>query len=128
MTTSKMTKKDYFNAIRAIVIDNQELVDFIDREIELLNRKSSSKRKPTERQIENEGLKNLIIETLMRNDTLMSIPELQDSVPELADLKTQRVSALLIALRKEKKVKRTYIKKVAYFSIGVEPDEENGGE
>lgn len=128
MTTSKMTKKDYFNAIRAIVIDNQELVDFIDREIELLNRKSSSKRKPTERQIENEGLKNLIIETLMRNDTLMSIPELQDSIPELADLKTQRISALLIALRKEKKVKRTYIKKVAYFSIGVEPDEENGDE
>lgn len=128
MTTSKMTKKDYFNAIRAIVIDNQELVDFIDREIELLNRKSSNKRKPTERQIENESLKNLIIETLMRNDTLMSIPELQDSIPELADLKTQRVSALLIALRKEKKVKRTYIKKVAYFSIGVEPDEKNGDE
>lgn len=128
MTTSKMTKKDYFNAIRAIVIDNQELVDFIDREIELLNRKSSSKRKPTERQIENESLKNLIIETLMRNDTLMSISELQDSIPELADLKTQRVSALLIALRKGKKVKRTYIKKVAYFSIGVEPDEENGDE
>lgn len=128
MTTSKMTKKDYFNAIRAIVIDNQELVDFIDREIELLNRKSSSKRKPTERQIENEGLKNLIIETLMKNDTLMSIPELQDNIPELADLKTQRVSALLIALRKEKKVKRTYIKKVAYFSIGVEPDEEKGDE
>jgi hypothetical protein len=128
MTTSKMTKKDYFNAIRAIVIDNQELVDFIDREIELLNRKSSSKRKPTERQIENEGLKNLILETLMKNDTLMSIPELQDSIPELADLKTQRVSALLIALRKEKKVKRTYIKKVAYFSIRAEPDEENGDE
>lgn len=123
-----MTKKEYFAEIRAIVIDNQELVDFIDREIELLNRKSSSKRKPTERQVENEGLKNLIIETLMKNDTLMSIPELQDSIPELADLKTQRVSALLIALRKEKKVKRTYIKKVAYFSIGVEPDEENGDE
>ena len=128
MTTSKMTKKDYFNAIRAIVIDNEELVSFIDRELELLNRKSSSKRKPTERQVENEGLKNLIIETLMRNDTLMSIPELQDSIPELTGLKTQRVSALLIALRKEKKVKRTYIKKVAYFSIGVEPDEENGDE
>ena len=128
MTTSKMTKKDYFNAIRAIVIDNQELVNFIDREIELLNRKSSSKRKPTERQVENEGLKNLILETLMKNDTLMSIPELTDSIPELAGFKPQRVSALLIALRKEKKVKRTYVKKVAYFSLGAEPDEENGDE
>ena len=128
MTTSKITKKDYFNAIRAIVIDNQELVDFIDRELELLNRKSSSKRKPTERQVENEGSKNLILETLMKNDTLMSIPELTDSIPELAGLKTQRISALLIALRKEKKVKRTYVKKVAYFSLGAEPDEENGDE
>lgn len=128
MLTSKMTKRDYFNAIRAIVIDNQELVNFIDHEIELLNRKSSTKRKPTERQTENEGLKNLIIETLMKEDTLMSIPDLQEAIPELADLKTQRVSALLIALRKEKKVKRTYIKKVAYFSLGAEPDEENGDE
>lgn len=124
MTTSKMTKKDYFNAIRAIVIDNQELVDFIDREIELLNRKSSSKRKPTERQIENEGLKNLIIETLMKNDTLMSIPELQAAIPAFADFKPQKISALLIALRKEKKVKRIHVKKVAYFTLGAEPDEE----
>ena len=88
MTTSKMTKKDYFNELRTIVIDNEELVAFIDRELELLNRKSSSKRKPTERQVENESLKNLIIETLMKEDTLMSIPELQDNIPELTGLKT----------------------------------------
>lgn len=118
------TKKEYFAELRTIVADNQELVDFIDREIELLNRKSSTKRKPTEKQVANESFKNLILETLTEKDTLMSIPELQAAIPTFADFKPQKISALLIALRKEKKVKRIHVKKVAYFTLGAEPDEE----
>lgn len=118
------TKKEYFAELRTIVIDNQELVDFIDREVELLNRKSSTKRKPTEKQVANENFKNLILETLTERDTLMSIPDLQEAIPEFANFKPQKISALLIALRKEKKVKRIHVKKVAYFTLGAEPDEE----
>ena len=33
-----MTKKEMFVAIKAVVADNQEMVDFIDHEIELLSR------------------------------------------------------------------------------------------
>lgn len=118
------TKKEYFSELRNLVADNQELVNFIDREIELLNRKSSTKRKPTEKQVANEGFKNLILETLTEKDTLMSIPDLQEAISAFADFKPQKISALLIALRKEKKVKRIYVKKVAYFTLGAEPDEE----
>lgn len=118
------TKKEYFAELRNLVADNEELVSFIDKEIELLNRKSSTKRKPTEKQVANEGFKNLILETLAKEDTLMSIPDLQEAIPEFADFKSQRISALLIALRKEKKVKRIHVKKVAYFTLGAEPDEE----
>ena len=115
------TKKEYFAELRTLVADNEELVNFIDREIELLNRKSSTKRKPTEKQVANEGFKGLILETLTERDTLMSIPDLQEAIPEFADFKPQKISALLIALRK---VKRIHVKKVAYFTLGAEPDEE----
>ena len=118
------TKKEYFAELRNLVADNEELVSFIDREVELLNRKSSTKRKPTEKQVANEGFKNLILEALTEKDTLMSISDLQEAIPEFAGFKPQRISALLIALRKEKKVKRIHVKKVAYFTLGAEPDEE----
>lgn len=118
------TKKEYFAELRNLVANNEELVDFIDREVELLNRKSSTKRKPTKKQVANEGFKNLILETLTKRDTLMSIPDLQEAIPEFADFKSQKISALLIALRKEKKVKRIHVKKVAYFTLGAEPDKE----
>ena len=41
MENKKLTKKEYFGVIRNLVIDNEELVAFIDHEIELLNKKSS---------------------------------------------------------------------------------------
>ena len=37
----KMTKKDFFKELRGMVTDRQDLVDFIDHELELLDRKSS---------------------------------------------------------------------------------------
>ena len=52
-----MTKREMFAEIRAIVVDNAEMVAFIDHEIELLNRKSNGKRKPTKNQLENAQFK-----------------------------------------------------------------------
>ena len=39
----KLTKRDYFSQLKEIVKDNVDLVNFIDHEIELLNKKASSK-------------------------------------------------------------------------------------
>ncbi len=121
---TKMTKKEMFNAIRNIVIDNQEMVDFIDREIELLNRKSSAPKKPTKTQIENEGFKADIIRVLTDADTLLTITEICEACNFPETMSNQRVTHLLTALRKEKKVRREYVKRKAYFAIGAEPDEE----
>lgn len=125
MATKKMTKKEMFAAIRAMVIDNQEMVDFIDNEIELLNRKSSAKRKPTAKQLENEQFKADIVKALTEGDTLMNTADICEACgfsPE--NMSNQRLTHLLTALRKEKKVRREYVKRKAYFTIGVEPDEE----
>lgn len=115
---TKMTKRDYFNEIRAIVIDNQELVDFIDHELELLAKKSKSgSKKPTERQLENEALKAEIMVALTEADTMLNIKEIVAVIPALEKLSNQRITHLLTPLVNEGKLVKTYVKKVPYFSV-----------
>lgn len=116
----KMTKKEMFMAIREVVIDDEEMVAFIDHEIELLSKKSSGSRKPTKTQLENEVFKEKILETLEAVDTPITIKELVAECEELEGLSNQRITHMLTALRKDGKVARTYVKKVAHFTIGQE--------
>ena len=119
-----MTKKEMFAEIRACVADNAEMVAFIDHEIELLNRKSNSPKKPTKTQVENEGFKDDILEALAEAGEPVSISQLIAYCESINGLSNQRITHLLTALRKENKVARTYVKKVAYFSIGAEDEGE----
>ena len=118
------TKKEMFVKIRDAVASNQEFVDFLNKQIESLERKSASPKKPTKVQLENKNLKADIVAALTEADTLLTIKELCSACESLAGLSNQRVTHLLTALRKEKKVRREYIKRVAHFAIGAEPDEE----
>ena len=61
-----MTKKEMFAEICKGVADNAEMVAFIDHEIELLDRKSGSPRKPTKTQVENDGFKADILRLWLR--------------------------------------------------------------
>ena len=110
----KMTKKDYFNVIKELVIDRQDLVDFIDHEIELLSKKSS-KVAPTKTQVENEFVKEKIVATLVGLGKFVTISELQDANPELADYSNQKISALLKQLYDNKVIDKVIDKKKAYF-------------
>lgn len=110
-----MTKREMFTAIREVVAANPEMVAFIDREIELLNRKRTSK--PTKTQIENEGLRADILEHLTAVDSPKAIKELQAEIPTLAPLSNQRIAHLLKRLVDDGKVAKEYIKKTPYFSI-----------
>ena len=117
-----MTKREMFAEIRNLVSDNAEMVAFIDHEIELLDKKSSSPRKPTATQIENAGFKENILEVLESADKPVSIKELCEICPSLEGLTNQRITHLLTDLRKAGKVARNYVKKVAYFSLGSEEE------
>ena len=110
------TKKEMFIAIREVVADNAEMTEFIDRQIELLNKKSSASRKPTARQVENEALKVKIIDHLRAVDMPKSIKELQSEMPELAELSNQRISHMLNQLVKAEQLVKSYEKKVPFFS------------
>ena len=120
MAEKKLIKKDYFYMLREIAVsmERQDLVDFIDHEIELLNKKSSSK-SLTKTQQENEILKEKIVSTLVELDKYATITEIQNANIELADLKNQKITALLTQLVNANIVNRQVDKKKAYFKAGV---------
>ena len=120
--TVKATKRERFEQIKALVSNNAELVAFIDHEIELLNKKNSRSGKPTKTQIENETIKNTILDILQTIGKPVTVTQLLAN-DELNGLSNQKVSALLAQLRKSDKVVRTVEKKVAFYSIKEESDE-----
>ena len=118
MKEKKMTKRDYFNQLLTIadVKANEDLVAFIEHELELLAKKNSSEKKPTAVQVANEGIKEAILEGMEVN-RLYTITELQKNISACADLSNQRISALVRQLKDEGKVVRTEDNRKAYFSL-----------
>lgn len=117
MTTKKMTKKEMFVVLRDAVASNEELVNFINHEIELLERKASSPKKPTKTQLENEALRAEIMAYLTEVDTMKCIKELEQEIPKLNGLSNQKISSLLKGLVDTGKLKKEMVKKTPYFFI-----------
>lgn len=122
MTNKKMTKRDYFNGLLEVIenhknnIENyEEFKAFIEREIELLNKKRSNS-KPTKTQIENEKIKEKILEVLTDVNEVMTISELM-TADGLENYSNQKLSVLCHQLVNEHKVVNTKVKKVSYFKI-----------
>jgi hypothetical protein len=114
----KLTKRDHYNTLLdlAEVKANPKLVEFIEHELELLDRKNSTDKKPTAQQTANEAIKVAILDN-MAEGKMYTITDLIKSVPECADLTNQRVSALVRQLVDDKVVVRTEDKRKAYFSL-----------
>ena len=112
-----MTKKEMYAEIRKVVAGNEEMVAFIDHEIELLNRKSASPKKPTKTQMENDAFKAVIVDYLADVDAPKTIKELQAEIAELDGLTNQRISHMLTDLVKAGKLTKEYVKKTPYYSI-----------
>lgn len=112
-----MTKKEMFAEIRKAVISNEEMVAFIDHEIELLNRKSGSPKKPTKTQVENNAYKATIVEYLTTVDAPKTIKEMQAEIADIAELTNQRITHMLTDLVKAGTLAKEYVKKTPYYSI-----------
>ena len=111
-TTKKPTKRDNINAILSTYDLAPEHREFLERELELLNKKNTDK-KPTAQQSANEGIKEAILEGLVEP---MTITEMQKNIPELAELSNQRISALVRQMVAAGIIIRTEDKRKAYFS------------
>ena len=104
MTTKKLVKRDFHNAILAHIeatgfatenISTEQFVEFFTHELELLNRKNTSEKKPTAQQVANKGTLDTIISVLKASDVPMTITELQKASAELGELSNQRISAII---------------------------------
>lgn len=112
-----MTEKERFVALRALVTDDVEMVEFLNRKIEQLERRANAVRKPTKVQIENDSFKAEIIAYLTVADAPKTIREMQAEIEVLRDLTNQRITHLLTDLVKAGKISKDYVKKTPYYSI-----------
>jgi hypothetical protein len=115
----KMTKKDYFAIIKSAYPTDapnyDEVMAFIDHEVELLNKKNSAEKKPTANQIANEGIKRAIVEA-MEPGVLYTITDIIKTVPACAEMTNQRVSAIVRQMIGVD-VERIEEKRKAYFRV-----------
>lgn len=121
MANSKMTKKDWFATIRAMVEGSgnereDEILTFIDHEVELLEKKSS-KSGQTKTQKENVEVVAKIENALREVGKAVTITELQTASEEMGAYSNQKLSALLKQMVSKGTVVRTEDKKKAYFSL-----------
>ena len=127
MMKDKMTKKDWFETIRAFLEESdfepkEEALNFLSHEIELLNKKSSSGKK-TKNQKENEEIKKLILVALELFGKPVTVTTMIKENSEMNKLSPQKLSALLKQLVESEEVVRTIEKRVPYFSLAKEEEE-----
>ena len=116
----KPTKRDRFNALLAIpaVAADAELVEFINHEVELLDRKNSAERKPTPKQTENAGFKSDILDwaeagvQYTAGDFVKGVPSIVE-----AGISVNRVTAMLTQLVNDGALVKTVDKRKSYYSL-----------
>ena len=97
------------------VISADDVVKFMDHEMELVSRKrSSGNSKPTAKQAEQDAMREKILVFLRENGTSTAT----DSQNALS-ISNQRVNGLMRPLVKSGEIIRTEDKKKAYFSVAV---------
>lgn len=114
MENKKVTKREMFGALLEIVKGNEDMENFINHEIELLDRKKSTGTL-TKTQMENVAIKENIYQALVNVAKSVTITELQTLDTEMSNYSNQKISALLKQLVEDGKVERIEDKKKAYF-------------
>ena len=125
MAEKKITKKDNFMEIRALIVKAEMLEDskkeqylaFIDHELELLDKKASSK-SSSKNTKEQEELMTKIVNALQEIGEPVTISDLQKQNKEMSEYSNQKLSAMLKKLvDNEKTVIKTIDKKKSFFSL-----------
>ena len=118
-TEKKITKREKFEMLMALseVQANPVLTEFIEREIELLAKKNSAEKKPTEKQTENAGIKDIIVEVLTDEEKGMTISAMQKKNADLGEYSNQKISALVRQMILDGIVEKTEEKGKAYFRL-----------
>lgn len=120
--SKRITKREWLEEIKVVVLgaDIEEatkdgMMDFINHEIELLEKKHSTGQTKTQK--ENEVIMERILELLAEINEPVTITEFQEQKEELRQYSNQKLSALLKKLVDSGKVVKTIDKKKSYFSL-----------
>lgn len=110
----KLTQKELFTEILDKVQDDELLTEFVEYQIELLNRKSATRGTKKESE-ENIALKGKVLSVMGENYMTVS-----DIVKALAESDTiyspQKITSLLTKMIADGKVEKVIEKRVSYFS------------
>lgn len=119
----KLTKREVVAQMLAneTVVANKDWKAYLERELELLEKKSANK-KATKTQVENEKLKETVLDVLGASENALTVTELLKAHADFAELSNQKMSALVSALCNDKVVYRFVEKKKAYFRLATEND------
>lgn len=120
----KMTKKEMFTLIATLNASNQEIVDFCNHEIELLDKKKSNgNAKANEKMEQSVDLVYKALVVVGRGVTaseLIAETDLSALENESGVVSTQKVSAMLKKLVDSGKVEKFTDKKKTYFRVVTE--------
>ncbi len=118
--TNKTTIRSQFEEIRAILVASgrDDLVEFVDGRIAQTIKKNSAERKPTAKQVENEGFKADIL-AYMDANVLYSAGDILKGVPSVvaSGMSINRVSALMTQLAESGAVNKTVDKRKNFYSL-----------
>ena len=120
MTNKKMTNAMALEIALEVMKETDaekytEVIEKLDKMLIQVNKKSSANRKPTATQLENEGLREKIVEYLKNTGKRLTVSEMMKEIEGLKELSNQRVTSLATSLYKEGKIDRTVEKRKAYF-------------
>ena len=126
-----MTKREFFNEVIAVIdgtseVNVLELKEFAKAEIVKLDERNASRSsKPTKTQIENEPIKEKILEVLSTGERMVA-----SAIAERLEISTQKASALCRQLVESKKLKVEEVKipkkgKQKAYMVNTAADEED---
>ena len=114
-----MTKTEMFAAIRANLVDAEQIA-FIDHEIEMIAKRNANRSsKPSKAQLEKDALRAQIVDFLGENEHATCA-----QVAEAVGVTLHSATGLLTTLRKSHVVRRDYEGKTPVYSLGDEADAE----
>ncbi len=109
-----MTKREVITAMleNENIIANPDFKAYLENELALVIKKNTYKStKPTKNQVENEKLKDAILEVLANTEKMTAT-----EIGEKIGVSVNKASALLSQLKEDNSVARTVEKRKAYFS------------
>ena len=118
LKVKKVTKKEMFGRLIELAQENErtDLVEFCEREIDLLNKKASASGQ-SKTQAENEKIKVVIAEELTRIARAVTISELIKESEILGQYSNQKLSAILKQMVESGTVTKIVDKKKSLFTI-----------